>query len=93
MVNALEPAACHRPIHNIVMDIGRCHIIYILRVVTASDGFSHTDKLALLSDNVAYVAALTDPGKLTVINGGSIHDNRSNCSHSIVPLLHPPRIG
>ena len=45
IVDPQQPAACHGPVHDIIMLLGRCHIVHILRIVAAAYGFPHADKL------------------------------------------------
>ena len=45
IVDAKEPAARQRPIHNFVMLFCGRHVVDVLRVVTATDRLPHADKL------------------------------------------------
>lgn len=44
-VNACQPAAVQRPVHDIVMLLCRGHVIDVLRVVAAADRFPHAHEL------------------------------------------------
>ena len=52
IVNPGQTAAGHRPVHNIVMDLSRVHIVDILRIIYASDRFPHTHKLACMNRTI-----------------------------------------
>ena len=45
IVNSQQSAACHGPVHDIIMLLRRCHIVDILRVIPPAYGFPHAHKL------------------------------------------------
>ena len=51
IVDSKQPAACHGPVHDIIMLLGRCHVIDVLRIIAAAYGFTHTDKLPCVYGN------------------------------------------
>lgn len=44
-VHADQAASGQRPVHDIVMLLSRRHVIYVLAVVFAANGFPHADEL------------------------------------------------
>ena len=45
LIHALQPAAVQSPVHDVVMLLGGRHVVDVLGIVLASDGFPHAYKL------------------------------------------------
>lgn len=77
-----ESAPAESPVNDCIMLIGRIHICNILWIVNASNGSLHADKLPFLNQNIPDISSLTDAGEFSIWNICSVHNNRSDCSHS-----------
>lgn len=84
VVNSRQPASAHCPIDDSVMLVGRIHIRDILGIINVSYRSLHTYELPSLCQNVPDISSLADPGKFSVRDRGTIHNNRRDRSHSIL---------
>ena len=90
IVNTVKYAAGQRPVNDLVLLLVRFHVIYILRIVSASYSCFHTCELIILFYDVSDISTATDSGKFSVRYICAVHDDCCYSPHSFASNIIPP---
>ena len=86
IVHTVEYPSGQRPVDDLVMLLFGIHVVYVLRIVSASYSSLHACELIFLFYDVPHITAVADSCKLPVCYIRAVHNDCCHCPHARLPF-------